>query len=153
GGCSQRRRQGPRRWRAGPAAWRRWPGRSAPSSWRSGRRIQENPAPWRRRVRAWPGRMSSGPDETCGGLTQPCCCEFLAPMLSEAQENAMTDTVTIYHTPACSTSRQVVDMVRETGATPEVVEYLKTGWTEPLLRQLMAESGLTARELMRTRGD
>lgn len=65
----------------------------------------------------------------------------------------MTDTVTIYHNPACSTSRQVVDMVRETGATPEVVEYLKTGWTEPLLRQLMVESGLTARELMRTRGD
>ena len=65
----------------------------------------------------------------------------------------MTDTVTIYHNPACSTSRQVVDMVRDAGATPVNVEYLKTGWTEPLLRQLMAESGLTARELMRTRGD
>jgi arsenate reductase len=74
-------------------------------------------------------------------------------VLSEGQENAMTDAVTIYHNPACSTSRQVVEMVRDAGATPVIVEYLKTGWTEPLLRQLMAESGLTARELMRTRGD
>ena len=35
-------------------------------------------------------------------------------------------TVTIYHNPRCSKSRQVLEMIRATGVVPEVVEYLKT---------------------------
>ncbi|MFO0412815.1 MAG: arsenate reductase (glutaredoxin), partial [bacterium] len=65
----------------------------------------------------------------------------------------MTDfPVTIFHNPACGTSRNVVAMVETAGYRPEVVEYLKTGWTVDQLRALCAEAGLTPREAMRERG-
>src|SRR4051812_47841680 len=59
----------------------------------------------------------------------------------------------IYHNPACSTSRNVLQALREAGETPEVVDYLKAGWTLPLLTSLMRKTGLSARQLLRTRGD
>jgi len=59
----------------------------------------------------------------------------------------------IYHNPACSTSRNVLAALREAGQAPEVVDYLKVGWTLPLLTSLMRKTGLTARQLLRTRGD
>ncbi len=40
-------------------------------------------------------------------------------------------------------------MIREAGHEPEVVEYLKTGWTKPQLKKLFADAGLTPREAMR----
>ena len=65
----------------------------------------------------------------------------------------MTDfPVTIFHNPACGTSRNVVAMVETAGYRPEVVEYLKTGWTVDQLRALFAEAGLTPREAMREKG-
>jgi arsenate reductase len=65
----------------------------------------------------------------------------------------MTDfPVTIFHNPACGTSRNVVSMVEAAGYRPEVVEYLKAGWTVDQLRTLFAEAGLTPREAMRERG-
>jgi arsenate reductase len=65
----------------------------------------------------------------------------------------MTDfPVTIFHNPACGTSRNVVSMVETAGYRPEVVEYLKTGWTVDQLKALFAEAGLTPREAMRERG-
>ena len=65
----------------------------------------------------------------------------------------MTDfPVTIFHNPACGTSRNVVAMVETAGYRPEVVEYLKTGWTVDQLKALFAEAGLTPREAMRERG-
>jgi len=65
----------------------------------------------------------------------------------------MTDfPVTIFHNPACGTSRNVVAMVETAGYRPEVVEYLKAGWTVDQLRTLFAEAGLTPREAMRERG-
>jgi arsenate reductase len=57
--------------------------------------------------------------------------------------------VTIYHNPKCSTSRQVLEMIEAAGHTPEVVEYLKTGWTKPQLKDLLSKAGLTPREAMR----
>ena len=63
----------------------------------------------------------------------------------------MPKTVTIYHNPKCSTSKQVLDMIEESGAKPLVVEYLKTGWTKPQLKQLFADAGVTAREALRTK--
>ncbi|RYG88934.1 MAG: arsenate reductase (glutaredoxin) [Alphaproteobacteria bacterium] len=62
-------------------------------------------------------------------------------------------TVTIFHNPNCSTSRNVLQMIRDTGVEPEVVQYLKTGWTVEGLKTLLAEAGLTPREAMRTRGE
>lgn len=60
--------------------------------------------------------------------------------------------ITIFHNPACGTSRNVVAMVRAAGYEPEVVEYLKAGWTREQLLNLVAKSGLTLRQLMREKG-
>lgn len=61
-------------------------------------------------------------------------------------------TTTIYHNPNCTTSRNVLAALRDKGIEPEVVEYLKTGWTRPLLDSLLASTGLTARQLLRAKG-
>jgi arsenate reductase len=60
--------------------------------------------------------------------------------------------VTIYHNPACSTSRNTVARVREQGYAPTVVEYLKAGWTRPQLEALFKQMGVTPRQVMRERG-
>jgi arsenate reductase len=60
--------------------------------------------------------------------------------------------VTVFHNPACGTSRNVVSMVEAAGYRPEVVEYLKAGWTADQLRDLFAEAGLTPREALREKG-
>jgi arsenate reductase len=62
-------------------------------------------------------------------------------------------TVTIFHNPNCGTSRNVLQMIRDAGETPEVIEYLKTGWTAEGLKALLAEAGLSPREAMRTKGE
>jgi arsenate reductase len=67
----------------------------------------------------------------------------------------MTDTdfpVTIFHNPACGTSRNVVEMVRAAGYAPTIVEYLQAGWTHDQLRELAGEAGLSLRQLMREKG-
>lgn len=60
--------------------------------------------------------------------------------------------ITIYHNPACGTSRNVLAMIEAAGYAPTVVPYLKTGWTEAQLRDLLAASGATARDLLREKG-
>lgn len=62
-------------------------------------------------------------------------------------------TVTIFHNPNCGTSRNVLQMIRDAGQEPEIVDYLKTGWTREGLARLLDDAGLTPREAMRTRGD
>lgn len=64
----------------------------------------------------------------------------------------MVKKVTIYHNPKCTTSCNVLAMIEESGAKPEVVEYLKAGWTKPQLKQLFADAGVTPREAMRKKG-
>lgn len=61
-------------------------------------------------------------------------------------------TVTIYHNPACSTSRKVLGMIRDTGIEPVVVEYLKTPPDRRQLSELLGKMGLTPRGLLRRRG-
>jgi arsenate reductase (glutaredoxin) len=63
----------------------------------------------------------------------------------------MSDIV-IYHNPACGTSRNTLALLREKGLEPQVVEYLKEGWTKELLQDLIARSGLTAHQILRDRG-
>lgn len=60
---------------------------------------------------------------------------------------------TIYHNPQCSTSRQVLAMIREAGLAPTVVEYLKTPYTREQLQGLLAAMGMTASGLLRRKGD
>jgi arsenate reductase len=57
--------------------------------------------------------------------------------------------ITIFHNPACGTSRSVVSMVRSAGYEPEVVEYLRTGWSRAKLEDLLSRAGLTVRAAMR----
>jgi len=62
----------------------------------------------------------------------------------------MTDfPVTVFHNPACGTSRNVLAMVEAAGYRPEVVEYLQAGWTPDQLGALFAEAGITPREALR----
>ena len=63
---------------------------------------------------------------------------------------AKPKTATIYHNPKCSTSRQVLEMIEAKGVKPEVIEYLKVGWTKPQLKALFAAAGITARQALRT---
>ena len=60
---------------------------------------------------------------------------------------------TIYHNPKCSTSRQVLDMLREAGADVTVIEYLKTPPSKAELERLYAEAGLAPRQGLRMRED
>ena len=61
-------------------------------------------------------------------------------------------TVTIYHNPACGTSRNVLAMIRERGVEPKIIEYLKTPPSVAKLKSLLAQMGISARDLMRKRG-
>ena len=60
--------------------------------------------------------------------------------------------VTIFHNPACGTSRNTLTAIRESGVEPTVVEYLKTGWTKPRLTALLARMGKRPRDILRVRG-
>jgi arsenate reductase len=59
--------------------------------------------------------------------------------------------VTIFHNPACGTSRNVLALLRQRGIEPEVVEYLKTPPSREQLREMITRSGLSAREFLRKR--
>lgn len=60
--------------------------------------------------------------------------------------------VTIYHNPACGTSRNVLAMIRNAGIEPTVVEYLKTPPARDTLRAIVAASGGVVRALLREKG-
>ncbi|WP_027524747.1 arsenate reductase (glutaredoxin) [Bradyrhizobium sp. Ec3.3] len=61
-------------------------------------------------------------------------------------------TVTIYHNPSCGTSRNTLAMIRQSGAEPVVIEYLKTPPTRERLKELVAEMGISVRALLREKG-
>ncbi len=57
----------------------------------------------------------------------------------------------IYHNPKCSTSRKTLDLLRENGIEPEVVQYLKTPPTRDEIEQLIADAGIDVRTAVRKR--
>ena len=61
-------------------------------------------------------------------------------------------TVTIWHNPACGTSRNTLAMIRASGEEPVVIEYLKEPPSRERLNALIAAMGLTPRELLREKG-
>ena len=61
-------------------------------------------------------------------------------------------TATIYHNPACGTSRTVLAMLREGGAEPRIIEYLKTPPSRTELSRLLAGMGLRPRDIIRRKG-
>jgi arsenate reductase (glutaredoxin) len=61
-------------------------------------------------------------------------------------------TITIYHNPACGTSRNVLALIRNSGEEPRVIEYLKTPPTRDELAELIRRMGLRPRDLLRRKG-
>ncbi|ENA0611793.1 glutaredoxin-dependent arsenate reductase [Enterobacter bugandensis] len=57
--------------------------------------------------------------------------------------------ITIYHNPACGTSRNTLEMIRNSGVEPEIILYLETPPTRDELVKLIADMGISARELLR----
>ena len=60
--------------------------------------------------------------------------------------------VTIYHNPACGTSRNVLGLIENAGITPKVVLYLKTPPTRAELEGLIAKLGVPVRAILREKG-
>ena len=60
--------------------------------------------------------------------------------------------ITIYHNPACGTSRNVLALIRNSGEEPTVIEYLKTPPDRATLTALIAAMGVSARAVLREKG-
>ncbi len=61
-------------------------------------------------------------------------------------------TVTIYHNPACGTSRNVLAMIRASGEEPVIIEYLKSPPSRETLVALLAAMGARPRDILREKG-
>jgi arsenate reductase len=62
-------------------------------------------------------------------------------------------SVTIYHNPACSVSRNTLAMIRQSGEAPEVIEYLKHPPDRARLLELIKAMGISVRALLREKGE
>lgn len=60
--------------------------------------------------------------------------------------------ITIYHNPACGTSRNVLALIRNSGQEPEVIEYLQTPPDRPTLERLIDAMGVPVRDVLRQKG-
>ncbi|MGB6242468.1 MAG: arsenate reductase (glutaredoxin) [Castellaniella sp.] len=60
--------------------------------------------------------------------------------------------ITIYHNPACGTSRNVLALLRDRGEEPTVIEYLKTPPDRATLTTLIAQMGVPVRSVLREKG-
>jgi arsenate reductase len=60
--------------------------------------------------------------------------------------------VTIYHNPACGTSRNTLALIRNSGIAPDVIEYLKAPPTREKLVELIAALGMPVRSVLRRKG-
>ncbi|WP_439817379.1 arsenate reductase (glutaredoxin) [Zavarzinia sp. CC-PAN008] len=61
-------------------------------------------------------------------------------------------SVTIFHNPACGTSRKVLARLTDLGLQPRIIEYLKTPPSAAELARLLTAMGWTPRQLLRRRG-
>ena len=59
------------------------------------------------------------------------------------------DTLTIYHNPSCSKSRETLALIQASGVTPHVIEYLKTPPSEAELTVIARKLGIAPAELVR----
>jgi arsenate reductase len=64
----------------------------------------------------------------------------------------MPTDVTIYHNPACGTSRKVLALIREHGVEPHIIEYVQSPPSRAVLARLIDRAGLTPRQLLREKG-
>jgi arsenate reductase (glutaredoxin) len=61
-------------------------------------------------------------------------------------------SITIYHNPACGTSRNTLALLREKGLEPTIIEYLKTPPSRAELKALVKRMGVPLRSILRERG-
>ncbi|OZI33226.1 arsenate reductase (glutaredoxin) [Bordetella genomosp. 1] len=61
-------------------------------------------------------------------------------------------SITIYHNPACGTSRNVLGLIRNSGEEPTIIEYLKTPPNAETLLKLISAMGIPARDVLRQKG-
>ena len=57
----------------------------------------------------------------------------------------------IYHNPKCSTSRKTLELLRDNGIEPEIIQYLKTPPTRAELAQMITDAGIDVRTATRKR--
>jgi arsenate reductase len=63
----------------------------------------------------------------------------------------MTDGFTIYHNPRCTTSRKALDLLRDNGIEPNVVQYLKNPPSRAQLVKMIRDAGIDVRTAVRRR--
>lgn len=64
----------------------------------------------------------------------------------------MNSDITIYHNPACGTSRNVLGLIRNSGVEPTVIHYLETPPDRAQLERLIADLRMPVRDLLRQKG-
>lgn len=62
-------------------------------------------------------------------------------------------TVTIYHNPRCSKSRQTLQLLNDNGIEPKIIEYLNTPPSESTLKEIISLLGVSPRNIMRKNED
>ena len=67
-------------------------------------------------------------------------------------DSSPMSNITIFHNPACGTSRNTLAMIRNSGVEPTVVEYLKTPPSTEQIRQLLRDMGASVRDVLRKKG-
>ena len=77
---------------------------------------------------------------------------MLRPRYANAEGELLRMSVTIYHNPACGTSRNTLALIRATGVEPEVIHYLETPPSRDELVSLIRRMGISARDLLREKG-
>ena len=92
--------------------------------------------------------------ELCGAVVALIFMNWLLRGAGEAanDQGGPAMTVTIYHNPACGTSRNTLAMIRQSGEEPEVIEYLKTPPSRARLVELIKAMGISPRALLREKG-
>jgi arsenate reductase (glutaredoxin) len=70
---------------------------------------------------------------------------------ADGPRQGASEAVTIYHNPKCSTSRKTLDLLRDNGYEPTIVQYLKTPPTRAELVAMISEAGIDVRTAVRKR--
>ena len=61
--------------------------------------------------------------------------------------------VTIYHKPTCTTCRQAVQLLKESGTPFTAINYYEQSFTKPQLKTLLKKAGLSPKDVLRTKED
>ena len=94
--------------------------------------------------------MPQGNQQWSAVWQQAPVAHFCPGLPLRTSSNTMSD-ITIYHNPKCGTSRNTLAMIRNSGAEPLVIEYLKTPPDRATLQALIAATGKPAIDAVRTK--